>query len=143
MSVFFTQRGTRKVVELRDNPKVSMVLWLPLQQRQVVIEGLAHALPPEENEYYWETMPRDRQLRFTAYAPTSGQVIHSTDQLEEKYRLLSDRYNQTIVQMSEFYCGFRVLPHTICFYTLGTNTFSEVQRFIKQNDNWNEEMISP
>jgi pyridoxamine 5'-phosphate oxidase len=141
--LFFTQRGTRKVAELNENHMVSLVLWLPLQQRQVALEGTSQKLTANENLNYWETMPHDRQLRFSAYAPTSGQRIKSLDQLEEQYRFLSDRYNQATVPLSEFYCGFRVLPHTICFYTLGTNTFSEVQRFIKQNGDWYEELVSP
>jgi pyridoxamine 5'-phosphate oxidase len=141
--LFFTQKGTRKVSEIKENPIVSIVLWLPLQQRQVVLEGTSQELTADENKHYWETMSHDRQLRFSAYASTSGQKIKSIDQLEERYKTLSDHYNRMPLPTSEFYCGFRVEPTTICFYTLGTDSFSEVKRFVKQNGDWREEMLSP
>jgi pyridoxamine 5'-phosphate oxidase len=141
--LFFTQRDTRKVSELINNPRVSLVLWLPLQQRQIVIEGLAHALSDAENQQYWKTMPHDRQLRFTAYAPTSGQCIHSIEQIEEKYQQLVNQYSNIEIPMSDFYRGFRVESEIMYFYTLGITNFSEVMRASRKNDIWAEEIISP
>ncbi len=37
--VFFTQKNTKKVDDLAVNPYASMTLWLPLQQKAVVLEG--------------------------------------------------------------------------------------------------------
>lgn len=141
--LFFTQRDTRKVSELRDNPSVSMVLWLPLQQRQVVIEGIAHALTEDENEHYWKTMSHDRQLRFSAYAPTSGQPIHSVEQLKKQHQNLINQYVDMEVPMSDFYRGFRVMPDIMYFYTLNMADFSEVIRVSRKNEEWVEETMSP
>lgn len=141
--LFFTQLGTRKVSELSENPATSLVLWLPLQQRQIVLEGIAQKLTVEENERHWKTMPYDRQLRFSAYAPTSGQKIKSIDEIEKQYNILANCYNKTEIPMSEFYCGFQIFPHVIYFYTLGVDAFSEVKQLTKYNDGWKEEMLSP
>lgn len=141
--LFFTQLESRKVAELNENPHVSLVLWLPLQQRQVIIEGLAQALTQEENEHYWQTLPQDRQLRFAAYAPTSGQVIASVDQLDRQFQQLANQYAGKAMPMSHFYRGFRVSLNVIYFYTLGTTSFSEVIRATKVNDQWSEEILSP
>lgn len=141
--LFFTQRGTRKVKELNENEHVSAVLWLPLQQRQVTIEGIAKPISDEENLQYWQTMPHERQLRFCAYAPTSGQVIASPTLLEDNYSAIGQRYKNTTVPMSEFYCGYRITPTLINFYTLGSDSFSEVKRYITIDGAWKEEIISP
>lgn len=141
--LFFTQKDTRKVIELHDNPAVSLTLWLPLQQRQVIVEGMAHPLTQQKNERYWKTMPHDRQLRFAAYAPTSGQSINSIDQLENQYQRLVQQYSGAEVPMSDFYRGFHVSLDVIYFYTLGSTTFSEVVRASKINGIWLEEMLSP
>ncbi|OAI48815.1 hypothetical protein AYO45_00640 [Gammaproteobacteria bacterium SCGC AG-212-F23] len=85
--LFFTQKGTRKVYELHGNPKASMTLWLPMQQRQVILDGIIQILTFEENIQYWKTMLRERQLRFSAYAPTSGKAIRSLDEIENKYNM--------------------------------------------------------
>ncbi len=141
--IFFTQCGTRKVTELSLNEHVSGVIWLPLQQRQVTVEGIAKPLTAEENLHYWQTMPRERQLRFSAYAPTSGQVIESTAILDDTYHALTQRYENSTVPMSECYCGYRIVPSLINFYTLGSDSFSEVKRYVKIEGQWKEEIISP
>lgn len=69
--LFFTQRGTRKVQELQDNPHATMVFWLELQQRGVIVEGSVVPLSAEENGHYWQSYPREAQIRFYSYAPTS------------------------------------------------------------------------
>lgn len=141
--LFFTQRDTRKVAELTQNKQVSALIWLPQQQRQICIEGVASAITNHENRRYWEALPRDRQLRFSAYAPTSGHVIESTAILDKKYQHLADVYKDKSIPMCEYYCGFRIHPASIHFYTLGDENFSDVKRYTKKESHWVEETISP
>lgn len=82
--VFFTQQKTRKVAELTNNPHAVINFLLTMQQRQIILEGIAKPLSSEENQEFWETLPRERQLRFSAYASTSGQPIHNLNVLEER-----------------------------------------------------------
>lgn len=141
--LFFTQRGTRKVQEIMDNPQVCMTLWLPLQQRQIIFEGSAKALNQDENESYWNLLPYDRKLRFSAYSPTSSNPIHALSDLEEKVKSLSAEYSPETIPISPYYCGFRVTLKVIYFYTLGTTTFSEVIKYTLENDIWNKQLLSP
>lgn len=80
--LFFTQQKTRKVAELLNNPKSCLNFLFAKQSRQVILEGAAIPISAEENEAFWVTLPRERQLRFSAYAPTSGLAIKDLDQLE-------------------------------------------------------------
>lgn len=141
--LFFTQQGTRKTLELGENPDASMTLWLALQQRQVILDGIIQSLSQQENESFWKTMPPDRQLRFSAYAPTSGQPISSLDILESKLAELVKKFGEAEIPMSEYYCGFRLIPAFIYFYTLGTQTFSEVIRYERTQKGWDEQLLSP
>lgn len=141
--LFFTQRGTRKVAELAENPRASMTLWLPLQQREVVVDGTVIALNQEENEHYWNLLPYDRKLRFSAYSPTSGQPIQSLTELENRCKTLSRRYDEATFPISSHYCGFRLIPEVFYFYTLGTTNFSEIIRYSLKQDVWQKQMLSP
>ena len=47
--IFFTQDITRKVIEMKVNPNVSMTFWFSLQQREVVIDGRVELLSRQEN----------------------------------------------------------------------------------------------
>lgn len=143
--IFFTQQGSRKVSELAQNPHASMTLWLPLQQRQVILDGTVKPLNDKENERYWNTMPRDRQLYFSAYAKTSGQPISCIADLESRLDALTKHFAEKSVPMSTYYCGFSFDAKSIVFYTLGIETFSEVIQYIHREENcsWDKKLLSP
>lgn len=141
--VFFTQQKTRKVAELLNNPHASMNFLLAMQQRQIILEGVAKPLSFEENQAFWETLPRERQLRFSAYAATSGQPIHDLSVLDEKKKVLMEKFLDNLIPMSEFYCGFRFIPESFIFYTVGSVSFSEVVKYTKKKEGWGQQLLSP
>lgn len=143
--LFFTQRGNGKVIQILENPQVSMTLWLPLQQRQVNLEGQNLPLSEKENQAYWQSLSRERQLRFAAYAPTSTQAISSLQELENKYQNLIKEFADQAhpIPMSAYYCGFRLVPQEIYFYTLGINAFSEYIQYRWGDNSWVRQLLSP
>lgn len=141
--LFFTQKGSRKVAEIMENPNASMTLWLPLQQREVVVDGATYFLNQNENAIYWETLSRERQLRFSTYAPISGKVIQSAEELQQRYSALDEQYKDKAIPMSECYLGVRLVPHTFYFYTLGKDHFSEVIKYDFEYDKWHCTLHAP
>lgn len=141
--LFFTQKGTRKTLEMAENPRASMTLWLPLQQREVMIDGTIQTLSQDENQYYWSTRTKDRQLHFLAYAPTSTHVIVSTDILQQRLQALTVEYQNKDVPLPEYYLGYRLVPETYCFYTLIDAGFSEIIRYVKSPQGWTSQTLSP
>jgi pyridoxamine 5'-phosphate oxidase len=141
--LFFTQQKTRKVGELLNNPKACLNFLFAMQGRQVILEGIATPILQEENQTFWDSLPRERQLRFSAYAPTSGQVIKDLKQLENRKKELIDQFAGLPIMMSEYYIGFRFIPTTWIFYTVGSISFSEVIRYTKTGDVWGTELLSP
>jgi pyridoxamine 5'-phosphate oxidase len=142
--LFFTQRNTRKVREMLENKAASMTLWLPQQQRQVVIDGVVEELTREQNKSYWDANPKEQQLRFTTYAPTSGQTLPSSTYLSERLATLTKEHeNEAKLPLSEDYVGFYLVPKAFYFYTLGTTGFSEIEKFFLVNEDWKVEFLSP
>lgn len=142
--LFFTQKGTRKVIELLANPAATLNFLFAKQQRQVIIEGWAKPISSEENEYYWNHLPRERQLRFSTYASTSGQVIQDLRQLDKRKQEFNEQFFNQPIPMSEYYCGFRFIPETFIFYTIAPISFSEVIRYCREEkEYWRKELLSP
>lgn len=139
--LFFTQRATRKVADLTENPSASMTLWLPLQQREVILDGITQPLTSDENNFYWDTLPYERQVKFTMHR--SGKQISSLIALENEYQVLLNTYRHEKVPISDSYCGYRLTPEIIYFYTLGVETFSEVIKYSRLDLGWEKELISP
>ncbi|CEG58299.1 TPA: pyridoxamine 5'-phosphate oxidase [Legionella pneumophila] len=141
--LFFTQKGTRKVAELITNPIATLTFWFELLQREVIIEGVVESLLPEENERYWQTYPREAQIRFYSYAATSSQPIISKHQLEKKKKNIAVNYQDKPLPMSEFYCGFRVKPARMVFYTYRTDELSDVVEYHLVDNSWITRLLSP
>ena len=141
--LFFTQKGTRKVKEMQNNPHAVLTFWLELKQREIIIEGDIETLIAEENENYWRTYPREAQIRFHAYAPTSGQPIAAKKELEEKRVLIARKYQDQALPMSADYCGFRLKPKRFVFYTYQTPQLSDVFEFALHENQWIKTVLSP
>ena len=139
--LFFTQRGSRKANLLTENSSASMTLWLPLQQREVVLDGMTEALSPDENNFYWNTLPYERQVRFMMYR--SGKPISSLMELDNEYQTLLNKYRDEKVPMRDSYCGYRLCPEMIYFYTLGVDKFSEVVKYSRTESGWSGQLVSP
>lgn len=141
--LFFTQKGTRKVQALNENPVAALTFWFELQQRQVVVEGSVMALSEVENERYWQTYPRVAQQRFHSYAPTSSQVIASKAILERKRERLSIVFKDNPIPMSEHYCGFLLKPESMVFYAYRLDELSDVVQYRRLDDAWQQQLLSP
>ena len=142
-ALFFTQRINRKVEEIRKTPRASMVLWLPLSKREIVLEGSIEPLSLIENQRYWDSYPRESQLRFWAYAETSGQLISAPEVLDQKLKSLRDQYAEQAIPFSPEYCGFRLIPSRIYFYRYLADRLSEVIEYSKGQGEWERQYISP
>ncbi|MBA2650786.1 MAG: pyridoxamine 5'-phosphate oxidase family protein [Tatlockia sp.] len=141
--IFFTQKGTRKVIEITEKPQVSLTFWFEINQREVIIEGLAKPLSPEELEYYWQTNPRSAQLRFSAYAPTSMHQISTKQLIEDKKHAIEQEYLNKKLPLHPFYCGFRIKPKKFIFYAYRLDELSDVSEYNFQANQWSKQLLSP
>jgi pyridoxamine 5'-phosphate oxidase len=142
-ALFFTQKISRKVEEILKNSMASMTIWLPLSKREIVLEGSVETLSSNQNQRYWESYPRESQLRFWAYAETSGQPISTPGFLDQKLKLLKDQYAERAIPFSPEYCGFRLIPTRIYFYSYLTDRLSEVLEYLKGPQGWERRYLSP
>jgi len=141
--LFFTQKNTRKVSEIKNNPSATLVFWFELKQREIIVEGVVTTLTVEENNHYWLHYPREAQIRFSAYAPTSSQVIPNKNILEAKRKQLDQEFQNKALPISPFYCGFRLKPERIVFYAYRTDELSDVFEYVLINNTWVKQICSP
>ena len=141
--LFFTQKGTRKVTELMNNPAANLTFWFELSSREVIIEGTVVPLSIEENAVYWESYPREAQIRFYSYAATSSKHIASKAILEQKKRQIEVEFHEKKLPVSEFYCGFRFKPKRVVFYSYRTDELSDVFEYLRENNSWLSYILSP
>lgn len=112
---FYTNIGSRKAVQMVDNPVASLLFyWAPLE-RQVSIEGAVARISNNEVETYFHSRPRSSQLG--AWASQQSAVIADRSVVEEHLAELEAEYaNGLPIPVPPFWGGYRVTPTRFEFW---------------------------
>ena len=113
--VFYTNRASRKGVELQANARAAGALhWKPLE-RQVRVEGGVVELPDDESVAYFGTRPRDSQIG--AWASPQSQPVANRLELERRAAAIEERFaSEPEVPLPPFWGGYRIVATTIEFW---------------------------
>jgi pyridoxamine 5'-phosphate oxidase len=112
--VFFTNRNSRKGVELARNPRaVAVFHWWALG-RQVRVEGTVEQVSDAESEVYWRTRPR--ASRVAAWASPQSQPLAGREELEARFAEVDAHFDDD-VPLPTFWGGYRIVPETFELWT--------------------------
>jgi pyridoxamine 5'-phosphate oxidase len=138
--VFFTNRRSRKAVEMAANSRVSLCFpWFAVE-RQVVVRGTAAPTSAQANQEYWVTRPRDSQLG--AWASRQSSVIGSREELEADVAAIAARFPGD-VPLPEFWGGYVVTPTTVEFWQGAPARLHDRLRYVRDGDGWVVERLAP
>ena len=140
--VFYTNRTSRKGVELLANPRAAGVLhWKPLE-RQVRVEGAVEELGDEESAAYFTTRPRDSQIG--AWASPQSQPVADRLELERRVAEIELRFaSETSVPLPPFWGGYRVVAKTIEFWQGRSGRLHDRVRYVLESDGWTRQRLAP
>lgn len=112
--VFYTNYGSKKAREIRENPRVAMLLHWSRLHRQVCISGQAKTISAKRSLKYFLTRPRGSQLG--AWVSQQSSVISSRAVLEHALDDMKRKYATGDVPLPSFWGGYCVVPETIEFW---------------------------
>lgn len=139
--VFFTNLGSRKASEIKNNNKVSLHFpWHPLE-RQVIVYGEATPLTTKENMSYFLSRPKESQL--AAIASKQSHPISSRKMLMQTFERMKEKYQKGEVPSPDFWGGYRVKPSKIEFWQGGEFRLHDRIMYTKQDNNWKIERLAP
>lgn len=140
--VFYTNYGSRKAAQIKENDQVSLIFpWIPLH-RQVIVEGTASKVSTAESLKYFLSRPRGSQLG--AWASSQSSVITTRGVLESKMQEVKDKFREGDVSLPSFWGGFRVRPRRIEFWQGRSHRLHD--RFLytlNEQDCWDISRLSP
>lgn len=111
---FVTTLSSRKGVELRASPSVSLLFpWYALK-RQVIVLGTAHPITAGESDAYWVDRPRGSQI--SAWASEQSQPVDSRAELERRVSGFEERFVDGAVPRPPAWGAVRVVPRSIEFW---------------------------
>jgi pyridoxamine 5'-phosphate oxidase len=112
--VFYTDYGSRKGRELRENPRAALVFYWASLDRQVRVEGTVETTSRAESEAYFASRPLGSRLG--AWASEQSRPLSGRAELERLWSETGERFPGGDVPLPDDWGGFRVRPEAIEFW---------------------------
>ena len=144
---FYTNLGSRKSRDLRDNPHASVTFPWFAMHRQVVVVGEVEELDREEVLVYFRSRPHESQLG--AWVSEQSTIIDSREGLDRHWRELHERYPPgSDVPLPEHWGGWLIRPHSIEFWQGRPSRLHDRLRYrgsglLSDASQWTIERLSP
>ena len=139
--VFTTALWTRKVEELRINPRVAAVFFWPTIGRQVRIEGRAEIAERVLAEELFAERQRSHQLQ--AHVSKQGEEIEDLDQLRGRLEVLRAELGEDPVPCPGDWGAVRLAPDRIEFWQEGEDRLHCRELFEASADGWRQSLLAP
>ena len=139
--VFFTNYGSKKAQQIKENPQVCLLFpWIALE-RQVIITGTATKTTKTESLKYFISRPLESQLG--AWASTQSGKISSRKALQMKFAELKAKFKDGKVPLPSFWGGYRVEPTSIEFWQGGEGRLHDRLLYSRSDGDWQIERLQP
>ncbi|MGM0576502.1 MAG: pyridoxamine 5'-phosphate oxidase [Myxococcota bacterium] len=138
---FFTNRRSRKAVQIEENPRVSISVYWKSTDEQVLIEGEAVPLSDEESDAYFATRPRESQLG--AWASDQSRFLESREKLLERFEEEKERFEGRPVERPPHWGGYRVLPDHVEFWQRGDHRLHDRFLYLWEGERWSMKRLYP
>ncbi len=105
-AVYFTNFESRKGLAMRSNPRVSLLFFWDIMNRQIRIEGAISRIDDTESDAYFAQRPRESQIN--AWASAQSQPIASRAALEARQAQFAEKFANAPVPRPPHWGGTRV-----------------------------------
>jgi len=143
--VFYTNRESRKGIDLGGNDRAALCFHWKSLRRQIRVEGRVEMVSDSESDDYYKTRPLGS--RIGAWASHQSRPLESRTSLADRVAELGLLYQgkEESIPRPPHWGGYRVIPHTIEFWHDGE--FRLHRRVVytpkTSGTGWDREMLYP
>jgi len=139
--VFYTNYGSRKGKDLKENPKAALTFFSDELRRQIRIEGRVEKVGRDSSKEYFSSRPRESQIG--AWVSAQSSVIPNREFLENKFDELNKIFDDEEIPLPDFWGGYRLIPNYFEFWQGRENRLHDRICYKKENAEWKIFRISP
>ena len=138
---FFTNYGSKKSQEIKENPYAALLFaWIPLQ-RQIKIQGRVEKISTADSLKYFLSRPEGSRLG--AWVSEQSSVITSRSVLSNKLEEIKQKFNNKEVPLPSFWGGYKVIPTKIEFWQGQPNRLHDRIQYTLIDNKWKIERLAP
>ena len=138
---FFTNYNSLKGKQIALNNNVSLSFFWPELQRQVRVNGIAKKVSNKESINYFSKRPRNSQI--SAWMSMQSEVIENRKTIESKFQKLKHKFNNQPIPKPPYWGGYIIEPLSVEFWQGRENRMHDRFIYIKDNNKWNINRLSP
>ena len=138
---FYTNYNSDKGLSISKNNKVCLSFFWEEHERQVIIKGHAEKISDFKSKEYFKSRPRGSQLG--AIVSDQSTVIDSKKKLVSRLYDLENKYMNSSIPKPSHWGGYIVSPVEYEFWQGGENRLHDRARFLRENNSWTKERLSP
>lgn len=140
--VFYTNYQSEKGKAILANPDVCLSFFWANIERQVIIKGRANKVAEAVSDNYFSSRPLGSQLG--AMASDQSSVIPNREVLEEKLKMLEEKYKNSEPKRPENWGGIVVSPLSIEFWQGRPNRLHDRFLYTLTDEyDWKIERLAP
>ena len=138
---FFTNRGSRKGLELAANPQAAISLYWQPQGRAVRAAGRVTLMTARDSEAYWRSRPLASQS--SAWASEQSRPLPSRAALEAKQRDLAAGAASGQLPLPPFWGGYRLRPAWVEFWEHRDDRLHRRLLYSRSGREWRVQELQP
>jgi pyridoxamine 5'-phosphate oxidase len=111
---FATNFESRKGQAIEEHPQVSATFGWYSMYRQVLVEGVARRVRPEESDEYFDSRPHESKV--AAWSSHQSEPINNRNDLDQQFSDALDKFENSNVPRPNYWGGYRIVPTRIEFW---------------------------
>jgi pyridoxamine 5'-phosphate oxidase len=138
--VFFTNYGSDKSKELKDNPSASVLFFWRELGRQIRIAGKVKKISKKQSEDYFKTRPYESKI--AAWISKQSSVIPDRDFLVKRFNEYKEKFKNDVPLPPEW-GGYALHPQYFEFWQGRLNRLHDRIVYKKQKNEWKILRLAP
>lgn len=138
--VFFTNMGSTKGDQLRENPKAALLFHWKSMRRQIRIRGDVEVVADKEADAYFVTRPHGS--RVGAHASQQSRPLDSRQKLVDRVAEFEAKYPEDVPRPS-YWSGYRIVPVSFEFWQDGQFRLHDRAVLTRQTGQWIKQRLYP
>ncbi len=139
--VFYTNLGSRKGLDLAENPYAALLFHWKSLKRQVRLEGVATPVGDDEADAYFAS--RDRGSRIGAWASKQSRPMANRHSLALEVAKFTAKFGIGEIARPADWSGYRLRPDSMEFWHDGKFRLHERLVYTRIDGGWSTERLFP